>query len=251
VVAVQAGYQAAPRCDGGASPVRIDPTRRLVVQFEGNSLAGELRNCLAGIMRPRGVRFETVNPPDFLLCDVLPDVKRQVRATHPDAGMLFAFVAYNDKCGGAWHWPVDQLVKIWRAAGMHVFLVPSTPFAPGSPQAAQMSAGPLQEAEYYTWLAAQDPAHVTVLDAGAFLRTDGGEYVWRMPCLPGGEAGCGRDGTVGVRYLDGLHFCTDPEFGGHGCVSPRDQAGERRAAASVATGLIPGLQRLGADRPSR
>jgi hypothetical protein len=111
-----------------------------------------------------------------------------------------------------------------------------------------MSAGPQQESDYYTWLAAQDPRHVTVLDAGAFVRTDAGQYVWRMPCLPGGEPGCDRDGTVGVRYVDGLHFCTAADFSGHGCVHARDEAGERRAAASVATGLIPGLQKLAARR---
>jgi len=244
VVAVQAGYAAAPRCDGGATPVPIDPGREIVIQFEGNSIAGELRPCLGSIMGARGVRFEKVDPPDFLLCRALPAIKEQVRRTRPDAGLLFAFLAYNDKCGGEWHWPVDALVNIWRDAGMHVYLVPSTPFAPGSPQAEQMGDGPRQEAEYYLSLAARDPEHITVLDAGAFLRTDAGEYVWRMPCLPEGEAGCSADGTVGVRYVDGLHFCTDPEFAGHGCVYARHEAGERRAAASVATGLIPALQEL-------
>ncbi|HEY8216465.1 MAG TPA: acyltransferase [Acidimicrobiia bacterium] len=248
VVAVRAGYAAAPRCDGGARPVPIT-TGPLLIQLEGNSLAGEVRPCLADIMRPRGVRFETVNPPDFLLCDVLPAVKRQVQRTHPDAGMLHAFVAYNDKCGGEWHWPVDALVKIWREAGMHVYLVPSTPFAPGSPEEAQMSAGPHQEADYYRMLAARDPEHITVLDAGAFVRTDTGSYVWRMPCLPGGEAGCARDGTVGVRYVDGLHFCTDADFAGRGCTQPRYEAGERRGAASIAVGLIQSLQDLAARRP--
>jgi peptidoglycan/LPS O-acetylase OafA/YrhL len=248
VVNVGAGYNAAPRCDGGALPVRIPGERPLVIQLEGNSLAGELRSCLADIMRPRGVRFETVNPPDFLLCDVLPSVERQVQRTRPDAGMLHGFFAYNDECGGEWHWPVDAIVKIWRDAGMHVYLVPSTPFAPGSPEEAQMSAGPHQEAEHYRSLAASDPEHITVLDAGAFVRTDAGEYVWRMPCLPGGEAGCAADGTVGVRYVDGLHFCTDVEFAGRGCTRPRYEAGQRRAAASVAVSLIPSLQELAARR---
>jgi peptidoglycan/LPS O-acetylase OafA/YrhL len=244
VVAVGAGYAAAPRCDGGAPAVPLTTGRPMLIQIEGNSLAGEVRPCLADIMRPRGVRFETVNPPDFLLCDVLPDVKRQVQRTHPDAGMLHAFLAYNDKCGGEWHWPVDALVKIWLDAGMHVYLVPSTPFAPGSPEEAQMSPGPFQEADYYRSLAARDPEHITVLDAGAFVRTDAGEYVWRMPCLPGGEAGCAPDGTVGVRYVDGLHFCTDVEFAGRGCTQPKYEAGERRGAASIAVGLIPSLQEL-------
>jgi hypothetical protein len=65
-----------------------------------------------------------------------------------------------------------------------------------------------------------------------------------MPCLPGGEAGCAPDGTVGVRYVDGLHFCTDVEFAGRGCTQPKYEAGERRGAASIAVGLIPSLQEL-------
>ncbi len=98
-------------------------------------------------------------------------------------------------------------------------------------------------------LATGDPENITVLDAGKFVRTDKGEYVWRMPCLPGGEPGCDADGTVGVRYIDGLHFCTDPDFAGHGCIGEQHQAGQRRAAASLAVDLVPSLQQLAA-RPS-
>jgi peptidoglycan/LPS O-acetylase OafA/YrhL len=242
VVDVRAGYAAAPRCDRvdhAAAPVEAG--RRLTIQLEGNSLAGEIRTCLRRIMAPRGVRFETYNPPDFLICKELPGIRRQVQRTKPDAGILFAFVAYDGRCGEPWHWPVDELVKIWKQAGMHVYLVPSTPFAPGSPEADNLSEGPRQEAFYYQSLANADPEHVTILDAGAFVRSDTGQYLWRMPCLTGGEAGCAADGTVGVRYVDGLHFCTDPDFAGRGCELPRYQAGERRAAASVGIGLIRSL----------
>jgi len=241
VAAVQAGYQGAPRCDGGPELERIDPEHRLLIQLEGNSLAGEVRTCLSAILRPAGVRFETVNPPVFILCDALPDIEKQVRATRPDAGILFAFVAYDGRCGEPWHRPVDRLVEIWRAAGMHVYLVPSPPFVPGSPQQADLGEGPKQEAFYYQALAARDPEHITLLDSATFVRSDDGQFVWRMPCLPGGEAGCDASSTVGVRYVDGLHFCTDPEFSGHGCIGARYQAGERRAAASVAAGLVPSL----------
>jgi peptidoglycan/LPS O-acetylase OafA/YrhL len=245
VVDVQAGYAAAPRCDGGATPAtRIDPDRRLVVQFEGNSLAGEMRDCLRKIMRPRGVRFATVNPPDFLLCNELPAIREQVQKTRPDAGLLFAFVAYDPRCGEPWHRSVDDLIAIWKDAGMHVFLVPSPGFITGTQEAANLSTGPDQESIYYGALAAQDPEHITVLDAGSFVRTDTGEYVWRMPCLPGGEPGCDANDTVGVRYIDGLHFCTDPEFSGHGCVGEQHMGGQRRGASSIAAGLIPGLEAL-------
>jgi hypothetical protein len=70
-----------------------------------------------------------------------------------------------------------------------------------------------------------------------------------MPCVSGGEPGCDPSSdTVGVRYVDGLHFCTDPDFSAHGCQGADNQAGERRAAASVAQGLITSLQaRIAAD----
>jgi hypothetical protein len=132
---------------------------------------------------------------------------------------------------------------MWKQAGVHVYLVPSVPFVPGTPQADQMAPGPLQEADYYRQVAASDPKHVTLLDAGTFLRDTDGQYVWRMPCLPGGEPGCDpTTHTVGVRYVDGLHFCTDPAFAAHGCEGADHQAGERRAAAAVASGLLASLQ---------
>ena len=111
-----------------------------------------------------------------------------------------------------------------------------------------MGWAPEAEALYYLSLAEKDPEHITVVDAGKFLRTDDGEYVWRMPCLPDGEAGCAPDGTVGVRYVDGLHFCTDPEFSGHGCVGEHHMAGQRRAASAVAVDVIPVLREIAARR---
>jgi hypothetical protein len=62
-----------------------------------------------------------------------------------------------------------------------------------------------------------------------------------MPCLPR-ERGCASDHTVGVRFLDGFHFCADPGFAAAG-VCPADQAGgQRRAAAAIAAELVSSLQ---------
>ena len=92
-------------------------------------------------------------------------------------------------------------------------------------------------------LACQDPAHITILDAGLFLRDDAGQYQWRMPCLAG-ETGCASNHTVGVRWLDGFHFCTDPNFVNLGleCPNATSRAGERRAAAAIAMGLVASLR---------
>jgi hypothetical protein len=238
--AVTLQYATAPRCDGGPLPTPIDAHRPVTVQLEGNSIAGEIRTCLGTMLRARGGRLEGVNPPGFLLCHEIPAIRDQVRATRPDAAILFAFVAYDPRCGQPWHWPVDDLVATWKAAGTHVYLVPSVPFIQGTKEQQQLSVGPVEEAYYYQLLADQDPAHVTVLDAGLFLRGADGQYAWRMPCVAA-EAGCDAHGTVGVRFIDGFHFCTDPYFAAHGCEGVENQAGERRAASAVATGLLPSL----------
>jgi peptidoglycan/LPS O-acetylase OafA/YrhL len=244
--AVTAEYANAPRCDGGPTPTPIDPSHTLVVQLEGNSIAGEIRPCLTQILQARNATLEGVNPPGFLLCKVIPAIQQQVEdpATRPDAAILFAFVAYDPRCGAPWHWPVDKLISIWKKAGTHVYLVPSVPFLPGTAQADQLAPGPLLESAYYRKLAEKDPKHITYLDAGKFIRDPNGEYVWKMPCLPGGEPGCAANGTVGVRWVDGFHFCTDPAYAAQGCAGTEFQAGERRAAASVASGLLPSLQSL-------
>ncbi len=252
VVSASAGYAAAPRCDGGTPLQPIDPDGRLLVQLQGNSIGGEVRDCLGAIMAPAGVEFETVNPADWKLCTTIPGVKRQVRETRPDAAIFMAFLAFNNRCPERpWEDQIDELVRFWTENDVHVFLVPSPDFIVGTPQEQEMGTGPEAERAHYEQLAADDPENVTVLDAGTFLRTDAGEYVWRMPCVPGGEAGCAPDGTVGVRYIDGLHFCTDPEFSGHGCIGEHHMAGQRRAASAIAVGLVPGLQEVAAQRTER
>jgi hypothetical protein len=247
---VTARFAAAPRCDGGPAPEPIAPDRTLRVQLEGNSIAGEVRDCLGQVLRERGATLEGVNPPGFLLCREIPAIRKQVENadTHPDAAVLFVFVAYDGRCGAPWHWPVDKLVAMWKKAGTHVYLVPSVPFVPGTTQADQLSVGPVQESEYYHQLAAADPKHITVLDAGKFLRDTNGQYGWRMPCLAGGEPGCDAKGTVGIRWVDGFHFCTDPDFAAHGCAGAEHQAGERRATAAMAEELLPSLRQLAQSR---
>ncbi|MEX2100856.1 MAG: acyltransferase [Acidimicrobiia bacterium] len=236
-VKVTEGYAGAPRCDG-PSGTPVVPGKKILIQLEGNSIAGELRSCLAAIFESRGATFETVNPPDFFICREVPAIQDQARATRPDAAILFLFVAGDTRCGDPWHAPVDKLVATWKAVGTHVFLVPSVPFAPGSPKEQDLGPGPLLEAEYYRKLADADPEHITYVDAGVFLRDSAGTYLWRMPCLAGGEAGCDAQNTVGIRFTDGFHYCTDPDYAAHGCIGAEHQAGERRASAAVAAAIV-------------
>ena len=240
-------YSRAPRCDGPAGTEDVRPGQRVLVQLEGNSLAGEVTDCLRTILSTRGVDIERVDPPGFLLCRDLQAIEDQVAdpATRPDAAIVFLFAAYDDRCGSPWHATIDQLIAFYQDHGVHVYLVPSVPIVKGGRD--DLAPGPLEEDQYYRELAAADPDRVTFLDAGTFLRDDAGVYHWNMPCLPGGEPGCEADGTVGVRFVDGLHYCTDADFAAHGCVGTEHQAGERRAAASLAVGLLPSLQaRFGA-----
>jgi hypothetical protein len=120
---------------------------------------------------------------------------------------------------------------------VHVYLIPSVPFVPGSPREGILRGGPAAEARFYGALASRDPGAFTLVDAGAFLRDGHGRYLWRMPCVAG-EPGCGRHGTVGVRWTDGFHYCTDPGFAAHGCPAVEFAGGERRVAAAVAIGLF-------------
>ncbi|MGB6058359.1 MAG: acyltransferase family protein [Microthrixaceae bacterium] len=232
-------YARAVRCDGppATEPIRVE---RLVVQLEGNSLAGEVANCLGEILDSRGADIIRVNPPDFLLCRELPSIEDQVREEQPDVAVVFLFAAYDDRCGRPWNLVIDRLMEIYTRFDVHVYLVPSVPVVKGGRD--ELAPGPLLEDEYYRKLAAAEPDRFTYVDAGVFLRDDAGEYRWTMPCLSDDEPGCSPDGTVGVRFVDGVHFCTDPEFAARGCVGEEYQAGQRRATAGIAATLLPSLQ---------
>lgn len=242
---VTASYAAAPQCDGvPAQPIASG--RLLRVQLEGNSIAGEVRPCLSKILAARGVALQGVNAPGFLLCQEVPAIKRRVQnpKTHLDAVILFTFVANGGHCDRPWEETVDRLIKIWKAAGIHVFLAASVPYVPGTQPADAVAKGLVDDAAHYQKLAAADPEHITTIDAGAYIRDGAGNYVWRMPCLPGGEPGCDAQHTVGVRWPDGFHYCTAPDFAANGCVGTEHQGGERRVSSAIAAGLLPALEHL-------
>jgi peptidoglycan/LPS O-acetylase OafA/YrhL len=250
---VTAAYASSPRCDGGPAPEPVDPSRTLRVELEGNSIAGEIEPCLRAILQSRHVSLEGVTPAGYLMCDAIPGVEKQVgnRATHPDAAIVFAAAAHDERCGTPWHWPIDKLISIWKKARTHVYLVASVPFVRGTGVGDPFALGAKAEDEYYRRLARSDPQHITYVDAGRFIRDADGSYVWRMPCVSGGEAGCDQQHTVGVRYIDGFHFCTDPAYASRvwdngvlRCDGTEHQAGARRVAASVASGLLPSLRRV-------
>jgi peptidoglycan/LPS O-acetylase OafA/YrhL len=243
---VTTGYAGAPRCDDPGSAKPITTKSHVIVQLEGNSLADEVEPCLGQILHDRGATLNQTLVGGFLICRDTPKIEQEARQEHPVAAILFLFVAYNFNCGKPWHGPIDRLVAFYKSQGIHVFLAPSVPVVEGGRD--DLAPGPPLEYAYYRQLAAADPANITFVDAGRFVRDDHGTYLWRMPCLDRGEPGCAPDDTVGVRFVDGVHFCTDPNFAAHGCVGAEHQAGERRVSASIAEGVLPELTKLLASR---
>jgi peptidoglycan/LPS O-acetylase OafA/YrhL len=237
------GYAGAPRCDTEGEHPSVVPDRTVRVQVIGNSLAAEIKPCLRAILGQRDAEMVSVEDGAFLICRNVPDIEAQ--ATDPDApvdaAVLFLFVAYDDRCGEPWHAAIDRLIDTYKANGIHVFLVPSVSVPEGG--TTDLQPGIDLEIEYYAARAVADPEHITAIDAGTYLRDDLGTYLWRVPCVTGGEAGCRPDGTVPIRFVDGLHFCTDPDFAVHGCVDDAHAAGERRAASAIAEQMLPVLER--------
>ena len=182
--------------------------------------------------------METVAPGDFLICRDLPDIEDQATdpATRPDAAVIFAFLAYDDRCGAPWHASVDALIDTYLANDTHVFLVPSVSIPAGG--RVDFEPGVQEEVAYYRERVAADPTHITAVDAGTYLRDADGTYLWRMPCVSADEPGCQPDGTVPVRFVDGVHFCVSADFAARD-VCARRTGGERRVAAAIAEQMLP------------
>ena len=232
---VTAGYEDVPCRDGGLVPTPIKPNRVLTVQLIGNSPATPRSSVASVILQARNAKIEGLEHAGFLMChgDSRRPRRGEKRARVHRPRSCSRSSPYDRRCGEPWYWPVNRLVAMWKSIGTHVYLVPSVPLVPGNPNE-NLNGGPLLEAEYYQQLADADPADVTLLDVGTFLRDADGVYGWRMPCVNGGEPGCDAQNTVGVRWTDGFHFCTNIAFATEGCLVVEDQAGERRAAVAVA-----------------
>ncbi len=233
-------YAKAPRCDALEVVDRPYDASPPVIAVYGNSLAGEVTPCVESIMGTEGYARTNIAMPDgFHVCRDHKKIIDQAndRATRPDVAVYFALAAFGEQCPGRqWNEMVDDMVDAWLANGMQVYLVSTIPTPTGGFE--EFNPGADAERAHYQELAAQHPGQVHWVDAGRFIRNTDGEYLWRMQCVPGGEAGCADDGTIGVRFVDGIHFCTDPEFGRHSCPHPEDAGGERRVAAAIAETIL-------------
>jgi peptidoglycan/LPS O-acetylase OafA/YrhL len=243
---VAAQYGAVPRCDNlaAASPSPKPVAGHAVERIElvGNSVSQEIRPCLSALVAGHGLTVLDAWFPSAAICDVLPGVRKQVanRATRPAAAVVFALPVTLTTCGKdlPWSTQVQQALTVWRHAGIHVYLVPAVARA-GSTE-------PDPTVADYQTLARRDPTGVTVLDGGLFVRDGAGQYQWQMPCVAGGEPGCGARGTITVRMQadGGQHFCAQVV---HTRACP-DQfsGGPRRVAAAVAAQLLAAPQFRGA-----
>ncbi len=247
-------YATVPRCDKPlttSAPVEagVPPAREMAdvhprVQIVGNSVAVELVPCLTQIVESQGGALESVTHSAAPPCTLIPALRKQVEnpKTKPDIAIWFAFDWFYDlsTCNTDWLLHVQAALDIWKEAGVQVYLVPIVPnvIPSGDPllykvRGPQVTVdAPAQTPEFRAFAEA-DPDNVTLVDPGLFVRDAKGTYQWRMPCLPGGEPGCDADGTIGVRYTDGFHLCTDPAWDGTNC-SPVHAGGARRVTAAVA-----------------
>jgi hypothetical protein len=238
---VSRAYAKVPRCDNSQGIRPSQDARGLKVQLFGNSVAVEAKSCLAAIVKAHGATFESVVHSGRAPCHILPRLRKQVEnpATRPDVAIFSAaIINVEDSCQpelADWLVQVHAALDIWAAAGVHVYLVPLVPNVPGTGDPLPTEGAPFvpTQAPEFQAISEQDPAHITMVDAGLFIRDSKDTYQWRMPCVAGKEKGCDTDHSVGVRWVDGFHFCSDPNWDGHSC-APVDSGGERRVAAAIA-----------------
>ena len=246
-------YKTVPRCDGKLTTPRPDrvgvPPRepagdKPIVQLVGNSIAIEVAPCLAKIVENHGGAFESVSGAAQQACSFLPTIREQLAnpETRPTVAVWFTFDWYYlvNSCNGDWKQAPQEAIRIYAEAGVHLYLVSPPPRITPSPIPGVLQFekdgvvvdAPAQTAEFQAW-AAQNPEHVTWVDAGLFIRDATGAYQYRMPCLHKNEVGCAEDGTIGVRFTDEFHFCSDPTYDGINC-PPEHSGGQRRVAAAIA-----------------
>ena len=184
---VTEGYAGAPRCDGPTGTPMV-PGKKLLFQLQGNSIAVELRELPEGDLRVARCDLRVHRPVE------LPHLQRG--PGHRGAG-----ARHPSRRGDPV--PVRRVrLPVWRALarvgrqarrvleGDGDARLPRALGAlrAGEPREDDLGPGPLLEAEYYRALAEADPEHITLLDAGAFLR-DANGHLPVAHALPRGRRG--------------------------------------------------------------
>jgi hypothetical protein len=185
---------------------------RGTIDFFGDSLGYQAEPYLATLFSQRGLYTVSNNTyGGTATCDWLSTMAAAA-AKHPKMAILvFSGNAFTPCMEGValrspqyydlYTRATEQAVRIFSAAGVHVFLV-------GTPIDQSSVAGWDRLNQIYRQLAATDPRAATYVDAGAAVESPGGGFTWQLPCMSV-EPTCGPNGTNIVRAPDGSHFCPD------------------------------------------
>ena len=232
------GYAGTPRCDGPTGTPMV-PGKRLLFQLQGNSIAVELRNCLKAIFASRGATFEFTDPSS------LPHLQRGSRPSRSRRGPPIptprSCSCSSRTTSGAASRGTRRSTSSSRSGrrrGRTSSSCPRCPSRRGAPGKTTSdrarSRRPSTTAHWRKPTRSTSPCSTPARSSVTRrARTSGG-----CRASTGGEAGCDAQSGVGVRFTDGFHFCTDPDYAAHGCVGAQYQAGERRASAAVAAGIV-------------
>lgn len=250
---VSNAYRQAPHCDG--TEPKDEKLAGMRVLLVGNSVANEIEECLEAVLDRHGAPMVSIAENATKICELADQARRQFKdaRTRPNIVIVF-YVQIYEGCSP----PNDQraymeeLLEVWEDYPVQTYLVP---FVPAPEEEAVPVAGS-EGSNYnaamvefwlkwhadmvplYESLAAKQPERITVLDAGKYLRDDGGRLRWRMPCISQNEPECDAGGQLVVRFpADGVHFCSYPAWDGGVC-PPNYEGGRRRVVSAIAEPLL-------------
>lgn len=209
------GSASIPAADASPAVAEADDGRPTVTLF-ADSLGFEAAPTVADELGPL-MRFDSSSMPGVALCDLIGALDRAPEKA-PDVavvqfsgnnltpcmsgpdGQLLDEAAVVDKYAA----DVETVVTILRSRGSRVILA-------ASPRTAHTDIAE-EINTIYSWTAIGWSARgepVTYLDTATQLLGPLRSFAARLPCLPDETAGqgCGPDGTIAVRSVDGTHFC--------------------------------------------
>lgn len=217
----------------------------------GDSLSWEAEQYFAPLIRATGQTFLTFNSyGGTATCDWLDRMQRAADSQHLEAAVIqFSGNALTpcmtDTPPGTpayvqkYYDDTMAAVRIFAAVGAHVFLI-GAPISFGQFQTGDADVQPVNE--LYAYIARDDPAGVTYVDAGAAVEGLAGAWVKTLPCLviePCIGPVVGGVANNVVRAPDGAHFCPVAIPVGAGVIDrcPVYSSGAFRFANAIASAL--------------
>jgi hypothetical protein len=223
-------------------------TRTHIALF-GDSLSDEAQPYYVELVHAAGDVAYTYNSyGGTAICDWLTEMSEVEAKHHPKAVELEfsgnnltpcmdGYELYSPQYYEKYRADTLRAVKIFKAAGTHVFLV-------GAPIARSQQSVPDWEKlnMQYEEIAAGDPKHVTYIDAGTAVELPGHQYTDTLPCLE--DEPCTGPVVEGVhsnvvRSNDGTHFCPTKDANESGVIGgcPVYSSGAYRYAKAMVDAL--------------